>query len=299
VSTLHARTSPALVLVGTCAAAPSPAPRPDEVVELRELRSIFDEVLKSLTLKEATIVRRYFGLDGDDDGLSLSQLGRQFGLSVERIRQIRDKALRALRHPSRRKKLAAYAGIHSDDEFDRFVETERAAYWAAVAAEEAARTAQQEAAYRAWEKARREQAARQEAHQEAQYRKKIEDLFRRIGDEIGNCPECRVQRKQNVAVALAGVMRARSVEVRSEASLFSYFGELAQQDPTRLYHAYSAWIRDVTLRGSITFTQGFLFGGGFVLYARGSDDDRCTWYLFDTPDGARWIGYADAQEALP
>lgn len=289
---------PLITTAGTCANFAGPIPGPSAVVELYELRSIINDLLGDLRPKEALIVRRYFGLEGEAHEHTLSEIGQQLRLSVERIRQIRDKALRMLRHPSRRKKLAAYVGIHGSEALARFIAAEDAAYWATVNAKYAAEHAARE---RAWEEQRQAREARQRLQQarcEAAQRAKVDEMLRRIGDEVGPCTKWQAQCRQDVAATLANLVNERSTKVCSEVALFSYFVGLARQYPTRLNRAYATWmrdVRDVAALGEITFTQGFMRDGSFMLYARGSD--RCTWYLFDMPDGPRWVGYEDRSEA--
>jgi RNA polymerase primary sigma factor len=64
-------------------------------------------VLESLTDREKKVLRLRFGLD-DGKARTLEEVGKQFGVTRERIRQIEAKALRKLRHPSRSKKLKDY-----------------------------------------------------------------------------------------------------------------------------------------------------------------------------------------------
>ena len=66
-----------------------------------------DEVLSTLTEREAKVLRMRFGIHGTK-ALTLEEVGREFGVTRERIRQIESKALRKLRHPSRRRKLQDY-----------------------------------------------------------------------------------------------------------------------------------------------------------------------------------------------
>jgi RNA polymerase primary sigma factor len=61
-------------------------------------------ILTTLTPREEMIVRRRFGI-GEGRTHTLEELGQEFGVTRERIRQIEEKALRKLRHPSRRKRL--------------------------------------------------------------------------------------------------------------------------------------------------------------------------------------------------
>lgn len=84
-----------------------PAPKkysPETIYEVIELRSLINEVLKTLTAKEAKVLKMRFGLvDGDE--YTLAEVGIQFGLTAERIRQIEALALRKLKHPSRSRRL--------------------------------------------------------------------------------------------------------------------------------------------------------------------------------------------------
>lgn len=70
------------------------------------LEDAVDEVLSTLTEREARVLRLRFGLDDDKQrARTLEEVGRDFGVTPERIRQIEGKALRRLRHPSRSRKL--------------------------------------------------------------------------------------------------------------------------------------------------------------------------------------------------
>lgn len=66
-----------------------------------------DDVLKSLSEREAKVLELRFGLRGNNP-MTLEEVGKVFGVTRERIRQIEAKALRKLKHPSRRKKLQDY-----------------------------------------------------------------------------------------------------------------------------------------------------------------------------------------------
>lgn len=71
------------------------------------LKDHLDEVLATLTDREARVLKLRFGLEGSKQ-MTLEEVGKVFGVTRERIRQIEAKALRKLKHPSRRKKLQDY-----------------------------------------------------------------------------------------------------------------------------------------------------------------------------------------------
>ncbi len=72
------------------------------------LRSVVSELLDGLTPREAKVVRMRFGIDMSSDH-TLDEVGRQFDVTRERIRQIEAKALRKLKHPSRLERLRTFA----------------------------------------------------------------------------------------------------------------------------------------------------------------------------------------------
>ena len=80
------------------------ASQPAEAASYTMLREQLEEVLKSLTAREEQVLRMRFGLI-DGKAHTLEEVGREFDVTRERIRQIESKALRKLRHPSRSKKL--------------------------------------------------------------------------------------------------------------------------------------------------------------------------------------------------
>jgi len=71
------------------------------------LKNHLDEVLATLSDREAKVLKLRFGLEGNKQ-MTLEEVGKVFGVTRERIRQIEAKALRKLKHPSRRKKLQDY-----------------------------------------------------------------------------------------------------------------------------------------------------------------------------------------------
>ena len=79
-------------------------PNPDDIAFQALLKEHLDEVLKTLTPREAQVIILRFGLE-DGNPRTLEEVGKEFNVTRERIRQIEAKALRKLRHPSRSKKL--------------------------------------------------------------------------------------------------------------------------------------------------------------------------------------------------
>ncbi len=80
------------------------APAPAEAASLMLLKEQLNEVLATLTDREAKVLRLRFGLE-DGRSRTLEEVGKEFDVTRERIRQIEAKALRKLRHPSRSKKV--------------------------------------------------------------------------------------------------------------------------------------------------------------------------------------------------
>ena len=83
------------------------SPAPQDAASYTLLREQLNEVMKTLTPREAKVLRLRFGLD-DGKARTLEEVGKEFDVTRERIRQIEAKALRKLRHPSRSKKLRDY-----------------------------------------------------------------------------------------------------------------------------------------------------------------------------------------------
>ncbi|MCL2190770.1 MAG: RNA polymerase sigma factor RpoD/SigA [Treponema sp.] len=80
---------------------------PDQEVMKKSLERDLEEVLDTLDSREADIIRFRYGL-GTQEPMSLKELGERYALTKERIRQIEEKALARLQHPSRKARLEAY-----------------------------------------------------------------------------------------------------------------------------------------------------------------------------------------------
>ncbi len=80
---------------------------PSEAVININLKEMTDNVLKTLTPREERVIKMRFGLDNGSDH-TLEEVGQNFAVTRERIRQIEAKALRKLRHPSRSRKLRPF-----------------------------------------------------------------------------------------------------------------------------------------------------------------------------------------------
>lgn len=85
------------------------AESPERVVMRRAMVEEIRSALETLSPREAQILKMYFGINGDEP-MTLEQIGNQFSLTKERVRQIRDKALLALKHPSRMRRIKVYLG---------------------------------------------------------------------------------------------------------------------------------------------------------------------------------------------
>ncbi|MCS7018798.1 MAG: sigma-70 family RNA polymerase sigma factor [Cytophagales bacterium] len=85
------------------------AHRPDVNLMSDSLRREVQRALSTLTPREADVVTLYFGLNGEN-ALTLEEIGEKFDLTRERVRQIKEKAIRRLRHTSRCKALKTYLG---------------------------------------------------------------------------------------------------------------------------------------------------------------------------------------------
>ena len=84
-------------------------PPPDHDLMNESLKVEIERALATLTKREAEVVRLYFGL-GQEHPLTLEEIGERFNLTRERVRQIKEKAIRRLRHASRSRALRAFLG---------------------------------------------------------------------------------------------------------------------------------------------------------------------------------------------
>jgi len=82
---------------------------PDSGLINDSLRREVQRALSTLTQREADVITLYFGLNGEHS-MTLEEIGEKFNLTRERVRQIKEKAIRRLRHTSRSKALKAYLG---------------------------------------------------------------------------------------------------------------------------------------------------------------------------------------------
>jgi RNA polymerase primary sigma factor len=87
----------------------SDAPKTDQTLMAESLQKEIERSLSTLTDKEREIIRLFFGI-GMNHGLTLEEIGSKFNLTRERVRQIKEKAIRRLRHTSRNKLLKSYLG---------------------------------------------------------------------------------------------------------------------------------------------------------------------------------------------
>lgn len=85
------------------------SPNPDCSLLYESLRTEIRRALETLTLREADVIRLYFGLV-DEQPMTLEEIGETFDLTRERVRQIKEKAIRRLKHTSRSKILMTYLG---------------------------------------------------------------------------------------------------------------------------------------------------------------------------------------------
>lgn len=84
-------------------------PTPDNELMSDSLKNEIERALGTLTEREAEVIKLYFGLN-KEHSLTLEEIGEKFNLTRERVRQIKEKAIRRLRHASRSKNLRSYLG---------------------------------------------------------------------------------------------------------------------------------------------------------------------------------------------
>jgi RNA polymerase primary sigma factor len=84
-------------------------PNPDEDLMMDSLRTEIERSLATLTPREGDVIRLYFGLGGQHP-MTLEEIGEKFDLTRERVRQIKEKAIRRMKHTSRSKILKTYLG---------------------------------------------------------------------------------------------------------------------------------------------------------------------------------------------
>ena len=82
---------------------------PDKELQMDSLQEEVSAALDTLKDREREVIRMYFGI-GQSYALTLNEIGEEFGLTRERVRQIKEKAIRRLRHRSRSRKLRQYLG---------------------------------------------------------------------------------------------------------------------------------------------------------------------------------------------
>jgi RNA polymerase primary sigma factor len=85
---------------------------PNDAAVYASLRGVTKDVLDTLTPREAKVLRMRFGIEMNTDH-TLEEVGKQFDVTRERIRQIEAKALRKLRHPSRSERLRSFLDTES------------------------------------------------------------------------------------------------------------------------------------------------------------------------------------------
>jgi RNA polymerase primary sigma factor len=86
---------------------PDEKSRPEEQATRELLKEHLDDVLNTLSPREKRVLQLRFGLE-DGKQRTLEEVGKEFGVTRERIRQIEAKAVRKLKHPTRAKKLRDY-----------------------------------------------------------------------------------------------------------------------------------------------------------------------------------------------
>ena len=86
---------------------------PADAAMYSSLRGVTKEILDTLTTREAKVLRMRFGIEMNTDH-TLEEVGKQFDVTRERIRQIEAKALRKLRHPTRSDKLRSFIDTNNN-----------------------------------------------------------------------------------------------------------------------------------------------------------------------------------------
>ena len=84
-------------------------PSPDNMLLSESLKTEIARALSSLPEREAEVLRLYYGIE-TDHAMTLEEIGEKFNLTRERVRQIKEKAIRRLRHASKSKHLRTYLG---------------------------------------------------------------------------------------------------------------------------------------------------------------------------------------------
>ncbi len=84
-------------------------PGPESDIMAESLRKEIERSLHTLTTREADVIRLYFGMEGSHS-MTLEEIGQRFDLTRERVRQIKEKAIRRLKHTTRSRVLRSYLG---------------------------------------------------------------------------------------------------------------------------------------------------------------------------------------------
>ena len=84
-------------------------PAPDTILMSESLKEEVERALSKLDAREAEVIKLYFGFNTDEP-LTLEEIGDKFNLTRERVRQIKEKAIRRLRNTTRSKELKKYLG---------------------------------------------------------------------------------------------------------------------------------------------------------------------------------------------
>lgn len=89
---------------------PGSMEKPDNHILTESVKAEIDRVLNSLSVREAKIIKLYFGIDAHK-AMTLEEIGREIGLTKERVRQIKERGIKKLRHASRSKILKHFVNI--------------------------------------------------------------------------------------------------------------------------------------------------------------------------------------------